>query len=237
MSYFLMISGVIAILVGVLLPSFRYAQFIFGVGVGIGIVVLLNLSNIPIQGIFGSGSEWFWAMAQFLVIAFTLFFITYQINLQRLSNALSSLHTLREQWNSEMMCNARKGICENQNPLSRTISEHEGPVLTFFEEIGVYLEYGVISEMMIWDVYSYWIENYWLILEPYIKEYRNNVSDKTLFERFQSLHKRISNINRRRGTPENKSDERLQKFRAREIQDCNNILTMFGTEPINKANS
>jgi Domain of unknown function (DUF4760) len=177
---------------------------------------------IPLQGIFGPGSEWFWAMAQFLVIAVTLFFINSQIKLQRLANALSSLFTLREQWRSDKMRYARKVICENKDKSSNKIGANEGAILGFFEEIGVYLYSGVFDEKMIWDLYSYWIEHYWIILEPHIQEYRKNASDETLFERFESLHKCMSAISRRRGTQVKKSDEQQQKFREGEIQEFNN---------------
>jgi hypothetical protein len=177
---------------------------------------------IPLQGIFGPGSEWFWAMAQFVVIAVPLFFINSQIKLQRLGNALSSLFALREQWNSEKMGYARKLICENQNPSSNKIGANEGAVLGFFEEIGLYLHSGVFDKRTIWDLYSYWIEYYWLILNPNIKECRKKESDETLFERFESLYLCMSNISRRRGLLVKKSDEQLQKFREGEIQEFNN---------------
>ncbi len=223
MSYFLMIFAVIAILVGVFLSSWRYAGTIFGVG--IGIVVSLNLSKIPIQGVFGTGSEWFWAMAQFVVVAVTLFFAAYQINLQRLSNAFSSIFALREQWKSKEMCYCRKVICENQNQHSFSIGANEGTVLGFFEEIGVYLESGVFGERIIWDLYSYWIEHYWLIFEPSIQEYRRNTSDSTYFERFESLYKRMSKINTGLGLQVEKSDEGLQRFRQGEIEEFNNKMS------------
>jgi hypothetical protein len=164
-------------------------------GLGLGIVVSLVLYKIPIQGIFGPGSEWFWAMAQFIVIAVTLFFAAYQINLQRLLNTFSSIFALREQWKSEEMCYCRKVICENHNPSSFSIGANEGAVLGFFEEIGVYLERGVLGEKIIWDLYSYWIEHYWIIFEPSIQEYRRNTSDKTYFEHFESLYIRIAIAN------------------------------------------
>jgi hypothetical protein len=224
MLYFLMIFAVIAILVGVFLRRIRWAETILGVG--IGIVVSLSLSKISIQGIFGPGSEWFWAMAQFIVVAVTLLFAAYQLNLQRLSNAFSSIFALREQWKSQEMCYCRKAICENQNQSTFLIGANEGAVLGFFEEIGVYLKSGVFGERIIWDLYSYWIEHYWLIFKPSIQAYRKKTSDKTYFENFESLYERMSNINRRLGIQVEKSDERLQSFRQGEIEEFNNKIEL-----------
>jgi hypothetical protein len=190
-----------------------------------------------LQGIFGPGSEWFWGMAQFLVIAVTLFFINSQIKLQRLANALSSLFALREQWKSDKMRYARKVICGNQDPSLKAIGANEGAVLGFFEEIGVYLYSGVFDKRIIWDLYSYWIEHYWLILNPYIQEYRKNESDETLFERFESLYKCMSSISQRRGSQVRKSDEQLRKFRKGEIQEFDNKPLFSETEPLNEASS
>jgi len=60
------------------------------------------VSSEPIV-FFGPGSEWFWSMAQFVVVAVTLIGIYYQFRLQRAANAFEQLKRIGEQWESEQM--------------------------------------------------------------------------------------------------------------------------------------
>ncbi|HET8785070.1 MAG TPA: hypothetical protein VFM38_05500, partial [Candidatus Limnocylindrales bacterium] len=64
------------------------------------------MSSEPIVFL-GPGSEWFWSMAQFVVVAVTLVGIYYQFRLQRSANAFDQLNRISEESYSEPMLRAK----------------------------------------------------------------------------------------------------------------------------------
>jgi len=70
-------------------------------GTRVGIV-----SGEPIV-LIGPGSEWFWSMAQFVVVAITLLGIYYQFRLQRAANAFEQLNRIAAEWGSEPLLRAK----------------------------------------------------------------------------------------------------------------------------------
>ena len=67
----------------------------------------MNLINWQGLMIFGPGSEWFWSMAQFIVVVVTLFGIYRQLHAQASANALGRLEALSRRWESRLLTLAR----------------------------------------------------------------------------------------------------------------------------------
>ena len=63
----------------------------------------LQLVNLEGSVIFGPGSEWFWSMAQFVLVAVTLIGIYYQLRLARSANAFEQMNSIVDGWESERM--------------------------------------------------------------------------------------------------------------------------------------
>ena len=53
--------------------------------------------------LFGTGSEWFWSMLQFVVVAITLAGIYVQSRQARAANAFARAGAMRERWSGERM--------------------------------------------------------------------------------------------------------------------------------------
>ena len=58
------------------------------------------MSSEPIV-VIGPGSEWFWSMAQFIVVAVTLLGLYYQYRQQRSANAFEHANRIAADWSSE----------------------------------------------------------------------------------------------------------------------------------------
>ena len=67
----------------------------------------MNLINWQGLVIFGPGSEWFWSMAQFIVVVVTLLGIYRQLHAQASANALGRLEALSRRWESRLLTLAR----------------------------------------------------------------------------------------------------------------------------------
>ncbi len=147
---------------------------------------------------FGTGSEWFWSMAQFLAVSITLIFIYRQMKLQGYGNMLSSLNALQERWRAETLRNARRLVCESYQEKKSEINEPELLVAGFFEELGIYLKKKALEVELVWELYSFWIENYWRMLEPSILATRT-ATDNSWFSNFQYLYERMAAYSKRKG--------------------------------------
>jgi hypothetical protein len=67
----------------------------------------MNLINTSGLALIGPGSEWFWSMAQFVVVTATLVAIYRQLKAQGAANALGKLQFLEDRWNADRMSYAR----------------------------------------------------------------------------------------------------------------------------------
>lgn len=181
---------------------------------------IINWAISLLSNITGETSQWFWSMAQTFIILVSLIFIYRQVRVHRFSNMLQTLSSLREHWNSDTMLAARKTTCINYQKGTKKIGKAEGDVLGFFEELGLLLKKGVVSKEFIWETYSYFIEHYWSMLEPNIKEFRLSTNDNSWLDNFESLRKAIHRYSKKRKCPSSdKTEEEIKRFILGEIED------------------
>jgi hypothetical protein len=131
---------------------------------------------------------------------------------------LSTLAEFDRRWKSLMMIEAREHVCRDYGSNEKTISQPEDLVLDFFEEIGLYLHKRVFDASTIWELYSYFVEHYWTILQPRIQEFRNSSQDKSWFSEFEFLSRELKKHSKKRKCPVGKSDADIQKFIRGEIR-------------------
>lgn len=139
----------------------------------------------------GSGSDWFWAMAQTALILLSLIMVIPQLMAQRHSNTLTVLKNMRDDWESDAMIAARIEVCANFGSEDKTIRHIEERVLGFFESLGVWQSKGVFSRRVVWEYYSYFIEHYWPILQPRVLELRRSTKDESWYRNFERLHRQM----------------------------------------------
>jgi len=149
--------------------------------------------------LFGSGSEWFWAMAQAIGVSATLLLILRQITLQGQATALSALGGVNQQWTSPAVSAARATI--SSAALAGTALRGSAPVTvaTFFEELGLHLRKRVVDIEDVWERYSVPAEIYWNIMSPGIVELRES-GDSSWYSNFEYLVVRLRryDMNRRK---------------------------------------
>jgi len=171
------------------------------------------MSNWVCTNVIGSESQWFWAMASFFAVAISLTLIYRQIRLQRQANLLHTLGEMDKRWNSKEMLSARKQACNNYLSDQLRIKAEQGQILSFFEDVGVYLERKAFDDEAVWDNYSYYIEHYWAMYLPHINEFRTETKDNTWYEKFESLNQAMQNFSSKKGVATNpKSQDEINKF-------------------------
>jgi hypothetical protein len=157
-------------------------------------------------------------MTTFFAIILSLIFIYRQVRYQRYANMLSTLACLDVRWKSAEMINARQHVCKDYKSDEKSISQPEELLLAFFEEVGVYLRRRVLDVSVVWEFYSYYVEHYWVILQPRIREFRTDSQDKSWYSEFEFLAKRLAqHSKKRRASVVEKTEEHIKKFILGEI--------------------
>ena len=127
--------------------------------------------------IIGPGSEWLWAMAQFLALAATGLAILRQLAAQRSANLFEWYTELDLQWSSEAMVRARLALMRELHHRSPELgAPYAGDeMLYYFDRMGFMTARGHIRAEDLWDGgYAGIVEWYWAILEPYLTNDREH---------------------------------------------------------------
>jgi hypothetical protein len=174
---------------------------------------LINETNWTI---FGKDSEWFWALMQFVVVTITLALIYGELRISSAAHMLSSLTCLNERWTSKDMVWQRRKLCEAYLKNESVLVLGHQIVFTFFEEVGLYVSKRWVPRKVIWDTYSYYIENYWDMCSQEVAARQSK--DSSTFEQFAWLAKTMRTLNRKRRIPSTtRTKEQLREFAEGEI--------------------
>ncbi len=168
---------------------------------------------------FGPDSEWLWSMIQALSVIISLPFIYYQLKSQRESLSMEKFSELHQRWNSPDLLKARFYVCEvaSQGNPNLEISNNEGLILDFFEELGLYQSKKLLNVNDVWELYSYYIENYWHLLKPNVYEFRIN-DNHTWYNNAEKLYNISVKISNKKGVKYPiGSNEKFEKFIQSEL--------------------
>jgi hypothetical protein len=130
----------------------------------------VNLDNLTI---IGPGSEWFWAMAQLVVVAVSLGAVYRQLKTQGAANALTRITSLQRHWESSTLALARlQAALRLRYPDGSGI---DGPLLLiggFFDDIWDLYENGYLTRGDIvanWGLSAY---NWWHLVRAEVEGMR-----------------------------------------------------------------
>lgn len=168
---------------------------------------------------FGPGNEWFWVMVQCAGVLITLFFILRQIKLQKDSHLVNSFSILQDRWNSRMMLNARRDIClrhrDNHGRLDGTMHH----LCLFFEEMGAFCSKGVLDIDVVWEIYSFEIEHYWVMARDSVTNFRREQKDDTFYYHFRKLYHSTKVLGGKKGAPDHeKTRDDVESFIELELR-------------------
>jgi hypothetical protein len=159
-------------------------------------VQLINWSG----AIFGPGSEWFWAFAQFIVVVATLFGIYRQLRSAGAANAIQRIETLEGQWASPRMLYQRLDLAVH---LKTHPADLEGfikakPILDFFTNLENLWMAGYLSALEINHNFGTSIE-VWTGLTKSVVALRREAESGPLLYDFEPLIRELRIIDRKLG--------------------------------------
>jgi hypothetical protein len=89
----------------------------------------MNIVNLQGTAIFGAGSEWFWSMLQFLIVAATLVGLYRQLRIQSSQRAVEQLDAYVRDWMSERMTHHKLAILVALRDGAEPASVPDGPAI------------------------------------------------------------------------------------------------------------
>lgn len=150
----------------------------------------MTLVNLEGSAIFGSGSEWFWAMAQFVLLAVTLVGIYSQVRIARSANAFEQINRLTEEWESErttrhtleMYISLKAGVAPEDMPEGASTF-----LINFWENVAALVRAGHVDRKLVYDYMGSRCRWWWAVLAPNVLRVRIESEDPKIGEHFEWL--------------------------------------------------
>lgn len=124
--------------------------------------------------LFGAGSEWFWSMLQFAIVAITLLGIYLQLRLARSANSFAQLLEMDEDWNGERLVRRRLRIVTalRDGGPDADLASLIAPIADFWENVGALVRAGHIDVALVQENLGGICRTWWTLLEPEIRGIR-----------------------------------------------------------------
>lgn len=183
----------------------------------------MNIVNLDGMALIGPGSEWFWSMAQFVLVAVTLIGIYYQLRLARSANAFEQMSTIVEEWESERMTRhtlevylaLREGVDRVNIPEGAATS-----ITNYLETVAALIRAGHIDRKLVYEFLGSRYRWWWALLAPNIRRAREEADDPAVGEHFEWLVGVMAGMDRKTGVGAEYTDEHVANTLGRRIQNA-----------------
>jgi len=162
-------------------------------------VKLINTNGLVI---FGQGSEWFWSMAQFLVVVVTLVGIYRQLSIARSANAFEQINKISNEWASErntryrldVLVALRDGTDPAHVPFGAAASLGD-----YWDNVAALVRAGHVHRRLVYANLGIDIPLWWATLAPFERRYRIESGDPTGGVHFEWLAGVMAEMARKAG--------------------------------------
>lgn len=134
----------------------------------------MNLINLEGSAIFGPGSEWFWSMAQLVVVVVTLGGIYRQLRIQGATNAVQRIESLQGYFASERMDYLKLAVAldlKRGEATTATMAKAR-PILNFFANLEDLYSHGYVGIAEVADNWGRPLQVWSALLQPVIERQR-----------------------------------------------------------------
>lgn len=121
--------------------------------------------------LFGAGSEWFWSMLQFVVVAITLAGIYVQVRQARAANAFAQATEMRQEWDGERLERRKLAIyiALRDGGHDADLSDLAIPIGNFWDLIGGLVRAGHVELAVAGELFGGSAPLWWSLLEPAVR--------------------------------------------------------------------
>jgi len=148
------------------------------------------LANWEGSAIFGPGSEWFWSMAQFLLVGVTLIGIYLQLRVARSANAFEQINRLSADWESER---TTRYTLEVYRALRSAVAPEDLPeaassfLINFWENVASLVRAGHVDRKLVYEYMGSRCRWWWTALAADTRRAREVAQDPAVGEHFEWL--------------------------------------------------
>jgi hypothetical protein len=152
------------------------------------------VSNDPIVFI-GPGSEWFWSMAQFVLVAGSILGIYVQLRAQRASALFDQTASLSREWIDESFIVHRLAalVALEDRPIEAGLPSAAMSVYEFFDRIGYLVAKKHIRAADVSETLGNQIIIWWALLGPYLRDPK--VDGRPAHSWFEALASQMRTLN------------------------------------------
>lgn len=147
----------------------------------------MNIINLENLTLIGQGSEWFWAMAQLIVVATSLAGVYWQLRASGAANALARISSIQRHWESKTMAYARlEAAIRLRYATGSGIDGGSKMIADFMDDLWALRSRGFIADdelIQTWGRPSY---VWWELLRPDIEAQRQ-IEGALIDEDFERL--------------------------------------------------
>jgi hypothetical protein len=158
----------------------------------------MNLVNLDGLALIGPGSEWFWSMLQFVIVALTLYAIYRQVRLQGSTAAVEQASRLQGDWHSsERLIRSRLSVLEairdglDPSTSARAAASRVG---NFWEQVGYLVKAGHVDERLVYEYLGNSARLWWAWLGPTVHRWRKLEDEPKIEEHFEWLAHRVAEM-------------------------------------------
>jgi hypothetical protein len=159
----------------------------------------VKIFNFDVMALFGPGSEWFWTMAQFLLLTVTALAIYRQLRAQGSANALSAQTALLAEWDSPAMLRLR--LASLMHIASGQLEQPPGfrIVGNFFARLASLVTHGHLLSTDSWELWSGQTQFWWALAAPWLSAIRT--PNPGIWGEFEELAATLAALDRKNGVP------------------------------------
>ena len=158
----------------------------------------MELVNWEGSALFGPGSEWFWSMAQFVLVAATLLGIYYQLREQRSASLYEQSAALTHEWFDEGFSVSRLAflIEREGRPTDSDLPSSSLEVGSFFERLGYLVARKHVRSVDVWHQLRWEVGSWWALLEPGVRHERATSGSPLILQWFEWLESEMRRLDR-----------------------------------------
>ena len=137
--------------------------------------------------LWGPGSEWFWIMLQFVVVAVTLVGIYFQLRLQRAATAFEQVSKITDEGETEPMLRAKLRVARVIAAGERAPESAMTVIGNYWETVASLVRRGHVSRNDLYESVGSAAAFWWAGLGDTAREIRRQREDPTIFQAFEWL--------------------------------------------------
>lgn len=156
----------------------------------------MSLVNLDGTSIFGAGSEWFWSMAQFMLVAVSIYGVYVQVRAQRAASVTEQTAEWEAKWMEEPFAVQRLAALVDLEVLGSDegLPWSFADVGDFFERIGYLTAKGHLRVDDVWHYLRQPIGVWWIVAESHLERTRADLGNSSLYEWFEKLEGEMRRI-------------------------------------------